>query len=189
MSQALARFVEQPSGPHFRAAWCSVRKTRRKLEFARLQAWLAAGRIDEVRTELSSLPQWLKLSPRVHELAALAAEQAGDENDAEIERFLFTICVQGILASGDGSVDHPYVAVQLEDETVLLSLLGRDSFSQAVVPVGNRLLDVVLCRDGSEVCFDVTHAMATSFHRVMPAAKPRTTKLRDKIAKRVHKVG
>lgn len=188
MSQALARFVEQPTGPHFRAAWNGVRKTRRKIEFPRLQAWLAEGRIDEVRTELGSLPQWLKLSPRVHEVSALAAEQAGDANDAEIERFLFTVCVQGILASGDGSVDHPYLAVQLEDESVVLALLGRDPFSQALVSVGNRLLDVILCRDGREVCFDVTHALPAVPNTVQPAVKSSAVR-RGKLAKEVQKVG
>lgn len=186
MSQALARLIEQPTGPHFRAAWRAVRKTGRKLEFARLQAWLSAGRLNEVRTELAVLPQWLKLSPRVHELAALAAERAGDARDAEIEQFLFRVCTQGILASGDGSLDRPYLAVQLEDEAVLLAILGREAFSQALVAVGSRMLDAVLCRDGSEVFFDVTHLVVAAPRKVRrlvgaPGSRKKLPRLQQKV--------
>jgi hypothetical protein len=159
MSKALARFLEEPTGPHFVSAWRSVTKSGRRVDFVALKALLAHGQAGEVREHLDSLPQWLRLSPRVQELAALAAEMAADAEEAELARFLFATCLEGILAAGDGSVEHPYVAVQPADEQPILAILGREAASQALVENRGRMLDVVLCRDGGEVCFDVTHSV------------------------------
>ena len=174
MSRALARFLEEPTGPHFLAAWRSVTKSGRQVDFAALRKLLDAGRVREVRDYLDDLPRWLKLSPRVQELAVLAAEKAGEKNDVRIARFLFASCIEGILAAGDGSQEHPYLAVLPADEAALLSVLGREAVSQALVESRGRMLDVVFCRDGGEVCFDVTHAMRPAkLKKTKPKARPR----------------
>lgn len=157
MSKALARFLEEPTGQHFVSAWRSVTKSGRRVDFAALRTLLADGQAGEVREYLDSLPRWLRLSPRVQELAALAAELSADAEEAELARFLFATCLEGILAAGDGSAEHPYVAVQPADEQAVLAVLGREAASQALVENRGRMLDVVLCRDGGEVCFDVSH--------------------------------
>ncbi len=159
MSRPLARFLEEPTGPHFLSAWRSVTKSGRRVDFAALQKLLAAGEAREVQDYLDALPRWLRLSPRVQELAALAAEMSADEEEAAVAKFLFATCIEGILAAGDGSPEHPYVAVQPADEQPILAILGREIASQALVENRGRLLDVVLCRDGGEVCFDVTHTL------------------------------
>lgn len=172
MSPTIARFLDEPTGPHFQAAWRSVTKTGRKVDFPRLTALLADGGAHEVLEELSSLPLWLRLSPRVHDLAARAAELTAQSDDAEVERYLFSRCAAGILASGDGCPDSPYLAVQAADEAVILAILGREPLSQAVIEARDRILDVVICRDGGEVCFDVTHLLRLPLQK---RVKPRKT--------------
>ncbi len=171
MTQAIARFLEEPTGRHFVSAWRSVTKSGRRVDFVALRQLLAQGKPAEVRDYLESLPRWLRLSPRVQELSALAAEMIADDDEAELARFMFATCLEGILAAGDGSADHPYLAVQPADEQAVLAVLGREAASQALVENQGRLLDVILCRDGGEVCFDVTHTVRPARRRSQPRKK------------------
>lgn len=106
-------------------------------------------RIDELQ------PAWA-LSPRVHFLAALAAEECGDEEVAEIERFTFQACLEGILATGDGTAAAPYLITYLSDEYDVLAALGLEPRSQKLVEQRGMLCDVAKCLDGEEVWFELT---------------------------------
>lgn len=100
-------------------------------------------------------PAWA-LSPRIHYLAAIAAEECGDEEVAELERFTFQSCLEGILATGDGTAEAPYLITYLSDEYDVLSALGLEPRSQALVEQRGMLCDVTKCLDGSEVWFELT---------------------------------
>ena len=181
MRQAIARFLEEPTGRRFLTAWKSLTKSRKQVDFARLRTLLSQGKTQSVRDYLEALPQWLRLSPRVQELAVLVAEMEHDPDEAELSRFLFATCLEGILAAGDGSPENPYLAVQPADEAAVLAVLGREPASQALVESKGRCLDVILCRDGGEVCFDVTHILrptskSGSRRPKQPALAAQTTK-------------
>ncbi len=106
-------------------------------------------RVDELQ------PAWA-LSPRIHFLAAIAAEECGDIDVAELERFTFQSCLEGILATGDGTAAAPYLITYISDEYDVLAALGLEPRSQALVEQRGMLCDVARCLDGEEVWFELT---------------------------------
>lgn len=100
-------------------------------------------------------PAWA-LSPRVHFYAALAAEALGESEIAEIERFTCQSCLDGILATGDGTADAPYLITYLSDEYDVLMALGLEPRSQVVVDRQGMLCDVARCADGEQVWFELS---------------------------------
>ena len=128
-------------------------------DLAELERLLGAGEARQVLDRLDALPPSKVLSPRVHQLAAEAAEAAGDVAGGEVERFLFVLCLQGLLATGDGSAAEPYLVCHATDEYDLLEALELEPAGQALVEDNGRLCDVLTCSNGREVWFDVTAVM------------------------------
>ena len=60
------------------------------------------------------MPNWL-LSPRVHRLAAVAAEKLGDGDQAVRERYFSRACMRGLLLAGDGPRDLPPLQLGPQD--------------------------------------------------------------------------
>ena len=145
------------------------------LEVARL---LEDKQFAKARTCLESLPAAAALSPRVHLLAAQLAEAIGDRDDLELERFLFSVCVRGILATGEGSESSPYLVCQAADEHDLLEALRLKPVAQAIMPRGAQTLDVVKCAGAKSVWFDVTAVMPPRKVRRRAIARPSTRKVR-----------
>src|SRR5262249_4077808 len=106
------------------------------------------------------LPPSKILSPRFHLLAADAAEALGDAANLELERSLFVLTLQGLLATGDGTRGNPYLICHSTDEYDILEALELDPAGQSLVESEGRLFDVLLCTDGREVWFDVTPAVS-----------------------------
>ena len=100
----------------------------------------------------------LLLSPSAHIILAMAAEQAGEAEQAAMERQFAYACLTGILATGDGSRDKPYLVVRTSDEYDVLDFLRKQSERQTLHKVGDRSLDALRCSDGSEVWFDISDA-------------------------------
>ena len=98
----------------------------------------------------------LLLSPRAHLCAAMIAEQAGDEERRRMEGAVAYACVQGILSTGDGTKQHPYVVTRTSDEYDVLQFLKKELASQSLHEEGDRHYDELRCEDGSEMWFDVT---------------------------------
>jgi hypothetical protein len=116
----------------------------------------AAGQFSELLDRADDLqPAW-SLSPRVHYLAAVAAEETGETDIAQLERFTFQACLEGILATGNGTAESPYLITYLSDEYDVLGVLGLEPRSQALVDRHGLLCDVVKCLDGEEVWFELT---------------------------------
>lgn len=103
-------------------------------------------------------PRWL-LSSRFHYWAALAAEATGDEEDAELERFLATTCLDAILKTGSGTCESPFVITYPSDVRDVLLIRRLRSSSQCLVEDAAGFRDRVLCsgtagKVGREVWFD-----------------------------------
>lgn len=98
---------------------------------------------------------WL-LSPRVHYFAALVAEARGDAADAELERCLFTTCLDAMLATGRGDERSPYLVTYLSDVNDLVAARKLHPLDRRVVETGEGYCDVVRCRGDRTVWCDVS---------------------------------
>jgi hypothetical protein len=113
---------------------------------------------EEVSARMGALmPNWL-LSPRVHRLLAYAAGQLGDTETAQREGYLARACLRGLLQSGDGTPERPYLVTHVADEYDVLDYLKKDPVEQRQVVGPGGAFDVLLCEDDSELWFDISPA-------------------------------
>jgi hypothetical protein len=169
MQRQLAAFVQQPCKSTFLAARSAVlRRSGLPLlaaEIAELDRLLERREPELLRDRIDALPPSKVLSPRIHFLAAEAAEALGDMPDVELERSLFVLTLQGLLATGDGTRGNPYIVCHPTDEYDVLAALGHEAAGQSLVEHEGRLHDVLLCSDGREVWFDVTDLLVRPHRR------------------------
>src|SRR5262245_6100057 len=129
MADPLSDFFENPSGETFVRLRNDVLADPsydfNSTDLDELTDLLAAEEYDAVPDALPGLmPGWL-LSPRVHLLAALAAEKSGNAANAELERNVVRACLRGLLQSGDGTPQRPYLITHITDEYDLLEHFGK----------------------------------------------------------------
>lgn len=96
------------------------------------------------------------LSPGAHLKLALIYQQLGRDAEMERERVIANLCLEGILSTGDGSAERPYLVTRTSDEYDVLAASNLNPVSQTLRLVEGRRLDVLTTREGSEICFDVT---------------------------------
>jgi len=159
MQDELQTFLEAPTANHFRRLRDTLLDqspadglAAELLELASLAAAQDFAAVLD-RTEHMH-PGW-SLSPRIHFYAALAAERL-DREAAELERFIFQACLEGILATGDGTAESPYLVTYVSDEYDVLAVLGLLPRSQSLIDRAGTLCDVVKCTDGAEIWFELT---------------------------------
>ena len=177
MQRQLSAFVDEPSRQTFLAVRDAVLAAAplplAATDLAELERLLDSGDPRRVLDRLEAMPPSKVLSPRVHVLAAEAAEALGDVGSGEVERFLFVLCLQGLLATGDGSPAEPYLVCHATDEYDLLEALELEPAGQALVQETGRVCDVLTCTNGREVWFDVTAIMRPAVARRRQKAAPR----------------
>jgi hypothetical protein len=98
----------------------------------------------------------LLLSPEAHVIAAFLARKLHDKEREEMERFLIGACIRGILDTGDGTKEHPYVVSVVQDEYSVLSVLKKDISSQYLIEDEDRFLDMIETTDEERIFFDIT---------------------------------
>ncbi len=120
-------FFNEPNGRNYLRVRQRILKYRRKPqieELSHIQALFEQGEYQLVRLEAARLlPRW-GLSPRLYRLTGLAAWELKDLEAAELDKFLFDACLQGILATGEGTVSLPYWVIYPSDPDELLDRLG-----------------------------------------------------------------
>jgi hypothetical protein len=120
----------------------------------------AAARSEEAATDvldrIDALPASKVLSPRVHLLAAEAADVLRDVERSELERFLFAVTLRGLLATGDGTAAAPYIVCHATDARDIAKALGLDPAGQSLVERDGRMFDLLVCTNGRELWFDVS---------------------------------
>jgi len=99
------------------------------------------------------------LSARAHAMLATAADRLGRSKLAADARLASRRCLEGIMQSGDGTREKPYLVLNVTDEYDVLRALGKRGGTQDHVPEGGRHLDIHTFPDGSLVVFDVTPCM------------------------------
>jgi hypothetical protein len=188
MFQEFARFLESPSRATYlaaRSAW--LRLGVQPLHPAELQDLAERLANDDAAGVIKEVHGWQSraaLSPRAHFLAAAAHDRLSQTEQGDLERWVFSTCLQGILATGDGSRRKPYVIAQLTDEQDVLKLQGFESIQQELTPRGRRTCDVLTGADGRELWFDVSElvqvpielAARRSKQTLRKAAVSRTTR-------------
>jgi hypothetical protein len=160
MQRQLSAFVDQPSRKTYLAVRDAVLRAAplplNTADLTDLERMLEEGEARQVLDRLDALPPSKVLSPRVHLLAAEAAEAVGDVAGGEVERFLFVLCLQGLLATGKGTRTDPYLVCHTTDEYDILEALELQPAGQSLVEDRGRLCDVLTCANGREVWFDLT---------------------------------
>jgi len=184
MERQLTALVERPCKATFLAARDAVlRLTALPLstsDFVLIERLLERNEFAAVIERLDALPPSKVLSPRIHFFAAEAALELGDHEQVELERSLFVIVLQGLLATGDGTRANPYIVCHGSDEYDVLEAIGLEPAGQSLVEDAGRLCDVVTCANGREVWFDVTDLIRR------PSAAEKRGKTRPKAPRRVN---
>lgn len=172
MYQEFAHFLELPSRATFlaaRAVWLQQNVTPlTPAEMQTVADLLAAGEAEAVIKHVHSWKSRAAFSPRAHYFAGEAHAQLAQWEQAECERLAFSACLQGILATGDGSRRKPYIVSQIPDEYDVLKLLGLTCVKQHLVQRGRRACDVLTCHDGSSIWFNISDLLAVPKLEVTP---------------------
>lgn len=160
MEREFIRFVEQPAADSYLAARDAMLRiepgTITAGDLLELNRMLDAGEHDQLLNLTESLPASAALSPRVHYFAAEAAAAMGDWDRAELERFMFVVCLKGLLATGDGSEERPYVVCHPSDEADVLDALEKRPACRTMAQLEHAVCNVVECEDETQLWFDVT---------------------------------
>ena len=83
-----------------------------------------------------------------------------------MEMMIGDACIEGILATGDGSEGNPYIVIRTSDEHDVIEHLEKQLKQQSLMPKDDKHFDRIECTDGSKYWFDITDAynhMAESF--------------------------
>jgi len=117
---------------------------------------LEKGELKQAKAKLDAAGLNLLLCPRAHQCAARIAKALGDAAAARKESAAAAACLKGILATGDGSPEKPYLVTRVSDEYDVLVHLKKRSTQQGLMNRGGKSFDVLSCTDGSQLWFDVT---------------------------------
>ena len=123
---------------------------------------------EEARQALQQSMPNLLLSPRAHHLLGFLFAKSENHQAAEMEMYIAHACLIGIESTGDGSPESPYLVLRTTDEYDLLEHLDKERKTQFLLNLGDRHLDLLQCKDGSEIHFDITAPytqMSKSFER------------------------
>jgi hypothetical protein len=175
MQETFVAFLSNPTVETFRAIRDLVVKAAnydgyshdlRKMEDAYQQK-----RFADVKDAFAKAQPNLLLSPGAHLLLSMTLKEEGNAKGSEMERFICFRCVEGIKLTGDGTQEKPFLVLRTSDEYDMLSALGTQFGSQALVHDKGRSFDKITCADGSEVWFDITEMMAAMAGRLNSGGK------------------
>jgi hypothetical protein len=131
---------------------------------------LGKGEFEKVAEYLlSKMPGWV-LNPGIHKLLSFALHKLGDAERARLEFLLAKAFLNGILLTGDGSEEYPYLVTCVTDEYDVLEHLGKSLKQQSLVEKEDGRYDCLDCEDGSQIWFDVSVPLAR-FEREIKSAR------------------
>lgn len=127
-------------------------------ELNQAQELALSGEWEAAQEVLDRSRENLILSPLAYMVRSQIAAELGDEETAEAMHLNALACCEGILATGDGTSESPYLVVRVSDEYDLLAYLQKEPDRQGLVNDGDRVCDVLTCADGTEIWFDIKDA-------------------------------
>ena len=114
---------------------------------------------DQMRNE------WL-LCPRFHYLIGQLAIATNDEEQVELSLFECQCCLNGLLATGDGSCESPYQTTYFTDSEDLTRRLGYKILARHTVDRAGMLFELVSCSHGQELWMATwQHATSSTLHK------------------------
>ena len=95
---------------------------------------------------------WL-LSPSFHLWSARIAAALNDVEGVELEQFQFDACLTGLLATGDGTLESPYLVTYTSDVRDVVAARQQRLVAQHLVKRPQGCFDLVTCDDNNELWF------------------------------------
>ena len=162
VQEQMLKFVETPSRELYLSLRESVVSSKAydpySDEIEKATEMLGEQRFEEARDFLQKSMGNLLLSPRAHVLLATAYTELGDDERASSEHKTAHACIQGILATGDGSNSKPYVILRTSDEYDVIRHMKLVVRGQGLQDLDGKYFDVIDIGNGSQLWFDITDA-------------------------------
>jgi hypothetical protein len=117
---------------------------------------LGEGKFVESRDILREGMLNVLLTPSAHLLLAYALSNLGDAEGEKMEGAAGYILLDGILSTGDGSRERPYLVSRIRDEYDVLQELDKPFQGQSLIHNGDRSFDVINGGEGTQLWFDIT---------------------------------
>lgn len=161
MDQLFVGYLQDPAPANFLALRTALLETPGfdpySRDLSQAESFFASDQFEEAEQELRQRmrPSHV-LSAGAHLKLALVYERLGRNAEMERERAIAIRCIEGILSTGDGSVERPYRVTRTSDEYDILAASNLTWANQTLRQSGGRRIDVIKTKEGSEVCFDVT---------------------------------
>src|SRR5690349_2076725 len=102
-----------------------------------------------------AMGNWV-LNPGIHFVVSRAFRELGDDDRAEFEADTGRALLDGLLMTGDGTPDRPYLVLRAADEYDVLASMGLRCRAHQVAYRNGRAFDALACDDGRDVWFDVS---------------------------------
>lgn len=164
MHDKLVTFLEDPTADNYLAARSvvavSANLVRIVAEMQEAECLNREGQFEALRTLVDNLIPSAALSPRLHYFSARANRELGRREDAELAEFMFDACMRGLLATGEGTAEAPYLVAMTSDQYDILRALRLSPHRQKLIERDGKRYDCILCESGEEVWFDVTEVTA-----------------------------
>ncbi|MCA9790684.1 MAG: hypothetical protein KC910_02785 [Candidatus Eremiobacteraeota bacterium] len=115
---------------------------------------IEAERFDEAAAMArAQFPNHL-LNPGLHIALGVVAEKKGDEKASDLEFYFAQKLREALLATGDGSLEHPYVVTRASEEYSIMSWLKITPRGYGMKLDKGRFLDVFETTDGGWIHFN-----------------------------------
>ena len=155
MESTYEDFLQRPSRKLYTQLqqWILARGRVKQQSLSRLIDLYESGQYDaaaQLQDEMSAT--WL-LSPSFHLWSARIAAALDDAEGVELEQFQFDACVTGLLATGDGTRQSPYLVAYTSDVRDIVAARHQRLVTQHLVRRPQGCFDVVTCDDSSELWF------------------------------------
>lgn len=167
MQEKLIAFLTSPDRETYLAIRAEVIGSSRYAPYSQelnsAEQLFDAGEYMEARQRIAESMPNLLLSPRAHYLLCRIARALNDHKTADSELRIVAVCLAGILQTGDGSHERPYVVVRVDDEYDVIHWgLRKERVGQSLIQEEEKCYDLLRLEDGSELWFDITDAFRKS---------------------------
>ncbi len=158
----LNAFLRERTLPRYLAARAAMIESRRfdprSTVLPDVFRLLAKGHHQQVlAVTRAAIGNWV-LNPGIHFVMSQALRDLGHTARAEKEYEFGRALLEGLLLTGDGSAERPYLVLRVADEYDVLASLSLRCRAHQVAFRGGRAYDALACEDGRDVWFDVTAA-------------------------------
>jgi hypothetical protein len=130
------------------------------------------GRFHDAMRRMEAIRANYLLSPKYYFLLSRLANQAGEQETAQLLLETANQCVQGILSTGDGTKPHPYRILRYSDMTDVMEYLGKTARKSKIDTASH--LHGWTCDDQSELWFDekdIWHKLEPAMTAALPTVK------------------